>query len=138
MNRVVFLDSAYPIALFSKRDEHHRKAWELANELRTVKPNVVTTRAVTIEIGDSLSKVVYRQSAIEFLNALESDRNTEVVLLTETLYRDAFTLYQSRLDKAWGLTDCISFIVMQERGVTQALAADEHFEQAGFVPLLRQ
>jgi predicted nucleic acid-binding protein len=40
------------------------------------------------------------------------------------------------MDKPWGLTDCLSFIVMQERGITEALTADEHFRQAGFVPLL--
>jgi len=45
-------------------------------------------------------------------------------------------LYQNRPDKNWSLTDCISFVVMQEHGITEALTADRHFEQAGFVPLL--
>jgi len=46
-------------------------------------------------------------------------------------------LFCSRLDKEWGLIDCVSFIVMQERGLTNALTTDEHFEQAGFRALLR-
>jgi hypothetical protein len=45
-------------------------------------------------------------------------------------------LFRQRADKAWGLTDCISFVVMREREIPEALTADEHFEQAGFVALL--
>jgi len=41
-------------------------------------------------------------------------------------------------DKEWGMTDCISFIVMEDHGLTDALTADEHFQQAGFRALLRE
>ena len=61
----------------------------------------------------------------------------EIVFITEDLYQQALALFCSRLDKEWGLIDCVSFIVMQERGLTNALTADEHFEQAGFRALLR-
>ena len=47
-------------------------------------------------------------------------------------------LYEARMDKEWGLVDCLSFHVMWDRGLTKALTSDEHFEQAGFVALLRQ
>jgi len=47
------------------------------------------------------------------------------------------TLYASRPDKQWSLTDCISFEIMRERGVTEALTGDHHFEQAGFMALLK-
>jgi uncharacterized protein len=46
-------------------------------------------------------------------------------------------MFAARSDKRWSLTDCISFVVMQERGLTEALTADRHFEQAGFSILLR-
>jgi hypothetical protein len=49
----------------------------------------------------------------------------------------ALTLYAQRPDKEWGLTDCASFLIMQERGITEALVYDDHFHQAGFIPLLR-
>lgn len=48
----------------------------------------------------------------------------------------ALTLYQSRSDKTWGLTDCISFVVMQQHNLTDALTADRHFIQAGFRALM--
>lgn len=68
----------------------------------------------------------------------ETDSKVEIVSLSEQLYTQAFQLYCQRLDKEWGLVDCISFIVMQERGITEALTADEHFQQAGFRVLLRE
>lgn len=45
-------------------------------------------------------------------------------------------LYQSRLDKTWDLTDCISFIVMQDQGLIDAVTVDKHFVQVGFRALL--
>ncbi len=59
-----------------------------------------------------------------------------IVLLSEDLYARAFRLYRERADKEWGLTDCVSFVVMQERKISEALTTDEHFQQAGFHALL--
>jgi predicted nucleic acid-binding protein len=92
---------------------------------------------VVLEIGNALAKLRYRRVAVELLSALENDPQVEIVPLSEEWYGQAIQLYQARPDKEWGLTDCISFIVMQERGLTQALTPDEHFQQAGFQALLR-
>ena len=59
-----------------------------------------------------------------------------IVLLSEALCAVALQLFQARADKEWGLTDCVSFVVMQERAITDALTADAHFQQAGFRSLL--
>ena len=45
--------------------------------------------------------------------------------------------WESRPDKEWSLVDCASFVVMQQRGLTEVLTTDHHFEQAGFVRLLK-
>jgi uncharacterized protein len=71
------------------------------------------------------------------LSSLEQDDTVEIVPMTDELYQKAFELFCNRPDKDWGLIDCISFIVMQEKGLSEALTADEHFEQAGFIALLR-
>jgi predicted nucleic acid-binding protein len=42
------------------------------------------------------------------------------------------------MDKEWGLTDCISFVMMQERGLTTVLTVDKHFEQAGFLNVMNE
>jgi uncharacterized protein len=72
------------------------------------------------------------------LEALEQDSNVEIIPLSEDLFARAFQLYRTRPDKEWGLIDCVSFTVMQERGLTAALTTDDHFRQAGFRVLLRE
>ncbi|MFM6253122.1 MAG: type II toxin-antitoxin system VapC family toxin, partial [Dolichospermum sp.] len=133
----VFLDTSFAIALSSVTDQKHARAVELANQIETNRTLLVTTQAILLEIGNALSKQRYRASAIQLLESLETDPNVEVVLLTNSLYQVAFNLFKQREDKEWGLVDCISFIVMQDRGITDALTADTHFQQAGFRALLR-
>ena len=99
---------------------------------------MVTTSAVLLEIGNALSKLHYRQAAIELISALRSDPSVETVPLSDRLFEQALRLFSERPDKEWGLTDCVSFVVMQNRSLTSALTTDEHFQQAGFRVLLRE
>ena len=138
MGNQVFLDSAYAIALASRSDEYHQKAERLSQYIANNAVKLVTNRAVCLEIGNALAKLPFRRVAVEFLAALDSAPTVEIVPASEDLYRTAFALFQRRTDKAWSLTDCFSFIVMQQRGITEALTSDEHFEQAGFKALLRR
>lgn len=133
----VFLDTSFAIALSSVTDQHHSRAVQLANQLEISKIRLVTTQAILLEIGNALSKQRYKIAAIQLLESIEADPSIEVVSLTNDLYRLAFNLFKEREDKEWGLVDCISFIVMQDRGITDALTADTHFSQAGFRALLR-
>lgn len=132
----LFRDASYAIALASPRDEHHRAAVELADRYET-RP-FVTTRAVLLEIGNALSGVGHRELAASYLEAVEEETATEVVPLTEGLFRRGFELFRERPDKTWGLTDCISFVVMRDRGIREALTADGDFEQAGFRALMAE
>jgi len=132
----VFLDTAYAIALSVESDEHHGRAEELADELEAEQTRLVTTRAILLEIGNALSKNRYRRAAVELLDALKQDPQVEIVPLSEELFEQALELFRNRPDKEWGLVDCVSLIVMQERGLTEALTTDVHYEQAGFRALL--
>jgi predicted nucleic acid-binding protein len=134
----VFLDTSYAIALSSPRDQFHERAALLAEALEAGAAKLVTTRAVMLEIGNALAEPKYRLAPVHLLDSLEVDERVEIIALTEGLYKQAFQLYQSRLDKAWSLTDCASFVLMGERGMTEALTTDRHFEQAGFRALLRE
>ena len=138
MQAEVFLDTAYAIALSSPTDQFHARALELAEQLESLGTQLVTTRAVLLEIGNALSKQRYRQAAVQLLDALEADPTVDIVPLLEPLYARGMQLYRARPDQEWGLTDCVSFLVMQDRGLTEALTTDEHFQQAGFRALLRE
>lgn len=134
----VFLDTSYAIALSAPRDQFHARAIALADRLEQSETRLVTTRAVLLEIGNALARQRYRQAAVQLLEALEADSRVDTVPLTEQLYARAMQLYTERPDKEWGLTDCVSFIVMQDQMLIAALTADEHFQQAGFRALLRE
>ncbi len=134
----LFLDTSYVIALASAKDEFHAAAVLLAQQTAESGAKIVTTRAVLLEVGNALSGRQHRATAAALLDALDTDPNIGIIPLTEALYRLAFDLYRDRTDKTWGLVDCVSFVVMAERGLTAALTADQHFQQAGFRVLLRE
>jgi predicted nucleic acid-binding protein len=122
------------LLLLNKRDKAHTSAVAAANCLIG---DIVTTDWAIVEVADALSHPVHRARVVRFLNELRRSLQVEVVSSSAHLLELGWNLYSSRLDKDWSLTDCISFVVMQERGLTDALTGDHHFEQAGFNAVLR-
>ena len=92
----------------------------------------MTTEWVLMELADALSAPTSRSTVIQFLKAVRADALFEIVGYDLPAYEAGFELFAARPDKAWSLTDCISFAVMTDRGLSQALTSDRHFEQAGF------
>jgi predicted nucleic acid-binding protein len=133
----LFLDASYVIALAVPPDQHHAQALDIRSRIQSENTRLITTLAVALEIGNALSRQKYRTAASGLLEALSNDNRIEVVPVGDDLYGKGVELYSSRSDKDWSLTDCISFLVMQDRGLTDALTTDRHFEQAGFRALLR-
>ena len=116
---------------------HHSRAVQLADRVEEENTRIVTTRPVVLEIGNYLSEPNRRSQVISYVETLEQEPAVEIVPPTKDLFRRGFGLYRQRPDKTWGLTDCISFIVMRDRGIREALTTDRDFEQAGFNALLR-
>ena len=133
----VFLDTGYVLALVNRRDDHHQKARELAEQVMREEVSVVTTQAVLVEIGNALAYPQNRPKAISHIEELRTSPDAVVVPSSEDLFQRGLALYKERQDKSWGLTDCISFVVMRDRGIRDALAHDRDFQQAGFNTLLR-
>ena len=129
----VFADSHYFIALLNRRDQYHASALECSRRYRA---NVVTTCWVLVEVADALRDPSVRQATERFIGTLRSGNDMEIVSDLQPWFDAGLKLYGERPDKSWSLTDCISFSVMQARGIREALSGDHHFEQAGFVPLL--
>ena len=137
MQSKVFLDTSYAIALSVESDSNHKVALQIAASLETGPTSLVMTRAILLEIGSALSRSRYRQAAVKLLTALENDSTVEILGISDDLYVRGFALFKERPDKDWGLIDCISLTVMTDHGISEALTADVHFEQAGFHALLR-
>lgn len=133
MKTAVFLDTVHILALANPRDAYHAQAIEASE--RHAGP-YVTTGAILVEVADALCRRELREAAVRAIHDLRADADVECVAVEAALFDRGFELYRSRADKDWSLTDCISFVVMRERGIEAALTADAHFVQAGFTALL--
>lgn len=130
----VFVDTSFVVALVNEKDQHHERASDLA-DLFDGCP-LVTTDAILLEIGNALAKR-FKQQAVEVIEDFLTSDEVEIVQLDASLFQRAFDLYRTHQDKAWGMIDCVSFVVMRERGIVDALTYDKDFGQAGFNALMR-
>ena len=133
MPNQIFIDTLFVVALINPRDQYHAKATELAAKYED--HSFLISDAVLLEIGNGLARN-YKEEAIKVIEGFFDSEEVEIVRLTSELFERAFELYKKYKDKDWGLIDCISFVVMKEAGVNQALTFDQHFEQAGFEALM--
>lgn len=133
----VFVDTSAWIALLNEDDFWYEKAHEVRLELIKQNYHLVTSNFILLELADALCSVSSRQNTVKFICDLGLVKSLKIVALNDELFFAGMTLYQSRDDKDWGLTDCISFVIMQREGITEALTTDKHFEQAGFTRLIK-
>jgi uncharacterized protein len=132
----LFLDTAFAQAWLNSRDQYHAKAVQLTQKVEQAS-RIWTTRMILIELADAFS-ALNRLGASTYVRFIATQPNKfRIVEVDDILYNRGLDLYESRPDKDWGLTDCISFIVMRENGLTDALTSDQHFVQAGFRALMR-
>lgn len=131
--KTVFADSFYFFALLNPRDRAHSRAWEFSG---TYDGLMVSTAWIFTELGDGLSVPRDRAVFTRLLERFEADPLCRLVPASQELFAAGVDLFGSRPDKAWSLTDCISFVVMQREGLSDAITGDHHFTQAGFKALL--
>ncbi len=124
-----FVDTFAFIAWMHADDAAHSVVSEY---LESFTGQLVTTEWVLVELADALSHPSARASAVQLIEFLRDEPQYEIVPYDVEVFDAGFDLFAKRPDKEWSLTDCISFAVMTERGLTDALTADHHFAQAGF------
>ncbi len=129
----VFADTYYYLALVNPKDIGHVKAVAFA---KSATAPMVTTDWVITELADALCAVANRPVFSRLLSIIRGG-STTVVPFDAGLMERGLALFAERQDKDWPLTDCVSFVVMKEQGLTEALTADRHFEQAEFAALLK-
>ena len=130
-----FVDTSFVVALVNKGDQYHGQAVNLAAQFET--RELVITDAVLLEIGNALARN-FKAASIEIIDHFLTSDDIQIVHLNAELFRRAFELYRSHSDKAWGLVDCTSFIVMRDFNLSKSLTADKHFTQAGFDVLIQK
>ena len=135
--RRVFADTGYWVALLNPKDELHQKAQDISKQMDLL--YILTSEMVLAEVLNDFSKrgAFFLQAAIELIESLYNHPNVTVIQQSSSQFQEGLLLYKKRLDKEWSITDCVSFKIMEEYGITEALAYDKHFEQVGFIALLR-
>lgn len=131
---MIFADTVYFLGLLNAADQWHRQAARLTKSL---KRPLVTSSWVLLETGNSLHAPPWRIVFATFLSRLRRAGDLEIVPATQEWFDRGTRLFEARPDKEWSLTDCISFLIMEEKKIHEALTSDHHFEQAGFVALLK-
>lgn len=131
---VVFADAFYFVARLNRRDQHHARVLKFSRDFRA---RILTSDWVLMEVADALAESRSRSRVRDFILHLRQSAACEIVPASRELLDRALELYHQHADKDWTLTDCASFVIMRERNVMDALTGDKHFEQAGFVALLK-
>ena len=132
--RRVFADAWFYIALLDPHDAAHAAARSACSDESV--SEFVTTRWVLMEVANMLAGPKARKHCAAFLRDLSMAPDTRIIPDSDALFQRGLSLYEERPDKEWSLTDCVSFLVMADEGLTEALTGDRHFEQAGFARLL--
>jgi predicted nucleic acid-binding protein len=134
VTRLFFADTFYFIALLNSRDPAHAKAIYFS---RMTPVQFVTTEYVLLELADAFHKGSSRAEFLTIWELLRREAAFRIISGDSTILGRGVQLYKKRLDKEWQLTDCISFVVMKDLAIDDALTGDKHFEQAGFNALLK-
>jgi predicted nucleic acid-binding protein len=132
---MILVDTGYLLALLHPLDALFRRAQAWA---QAVHEPLLVTEYVLWETENSSSSLPNRPQVHLLLARIRADENTELIPASSHLLEAGLSLHARRPDQEWSLTDCISFVVMHERGIRCAQAHDHHFEQAGWEALLRR
>jgi predicted nucleic acid-binding protein len=129
-----FADTFYFLALLDSREERHVDA---AEACRDPDLRLVTTEWVLAEFGDAYCHPKDRDDFVALYRSLVNQSRVKIIAADTRLFQRGVDFFEQRPDKDWSLTDCLSFVVMRDEGITQALTGDKHFEQAAFTALLK-
>ena len=132
---MIFVDTSFLLALLNPRDSLHSRAQTWAE---TITGSLLITEYVICELVNGLSMPVDRPKVHSAIQEIETASEWEWIPASQSLFKAGLRLHRERGDKEWSLTDCISFLVMQQHHVRRALTYDHHFEQAGYEALLRR
>ena len=131
----LFVDTSGWANVIDRGQPYHREALALQRSRR----RLITSNYVLVELASLLNSPlrIPRMNIIAAINSIASSRWVEIVHVDPVLHEQGWRLFSSRIDKDWSLADCCSFEIMTQRGIGEAVTNVHHFEQAGFVRLLK-
>jgi len=137
MTREIFVDTSGFYALLVKRDDRHAEASRILQAAAQERRGFVTTDYVLDETATLLQARDCRHLLQDFFDAVFASAACQVEWTDEGRFQAVKNAFLKHSDQTWSFTDCLSFRVMKERRLRESLTKDTHFEQAGFVVLLK-
>ena len=122
-----FADTSFYVALLNPRDVAHAKAMQVGE---TMRGRVLLTEFVLLELGNEFSAVNQRELVLTLIARLRANPHVRIIAASSDLLEKGLRLFSRRMDKEWSLTDCTSFVVMQEEGLTETLTTREQKGQS--------
>ncbi len=130
----MFIDTSGFFSVNDKAEKHNAAASQIYKQAWSrLTTNYVLDEFVALAMARKLS----REKILAFSEEILIDESVETVWVNKDLHTKAVELLKNRKDKSYSLCDAVSFLVMRERGIADALTTDKHFEQEGFVRLLK-
>lgn len=133
----LFLDSGGFYSLLVLSDPQHHAANQILRTAKADKRRLVTTDYVLDETATLFKARGQMRLVYTLFESVLSSKACHIAWTDETRFSTARTLFSKHADQAWSFTDCVSFCTMKELRLQEALTADHHFEQAGFIALLK-
>ena len=129
----MFIDTSGLLCCFDADEARHVDAVRLYD----ASPVHVTHNYVLAEfVALAQARNLPRDASLALAAEVLADPGIEVVWVDRVLHGEAMDLLQTQTDKSYSLCDAVSFILMRQRALIDALTTDRHFEQAGFRRLL--
>jgi uncharacterized protein len=132
MSNIYFLDTSYIVALEIKNEDVHSRVLDHWLSLVDQKSQLVTTTYIFDEVVTLLNSRKLHSKAVEVGTLLLESPDVLLVEIDKVIFEKGWQDFKRYKDKSFSLTDCLSFVVMQERNITSALTLDIHFQQVGF------
>src|SRR5262245_36390036 len=128
-----FIDTSGWGAWADRHDRFHPLAVQLVDDVWRNGGRLITTNWVLDELTALLTSPIRmsKPQQIQLMSDIRHDPGVVVITIDSTIESNGWTLWESRPDKDWTLTDCMSFQVMHQHGFQEAITGDHHFEQAG-------
>jgi predicted nucleic acid-binding protein len=130
----MFLDTSGLLCFHHRAEPHHAEAVQF---FRSAFVRLTHNYVLAEFIALAQVRGLPRQPALSFVADLQDNTAVQVVYVSEALHRTAIDFLRQRPDKQWSLCDAVSFLLMPQARIQEALTTDHHFEQAGFVRLLK-
>ena len=129
----VFADTFFYLALLDVAEPDHKRALAESRISRCI----VTTEFILLELGNACARAEDHADFLALVAGMLASLRVKIIPVSSELFNRGLARMRERNDKDWTLTDCISFVVLEEEGIHEALTAAQHYEQAGFKALLK-